>query len=106
MKIPKRNPLVRNQAERLTKFVVDRTLSAQGRIRPTMKFKKLAKVSVKAPNDKKFREYKIRNKKQISTPNVWIERRKFRLDFPSEVQTIQRFKKSAAFKKLLGRKKK
>jgi len=101
-----KQPLIEQQARALAQRTADRTIAASARIRPTMKYKKLAKISVKAPKKEKFREYKIRKGKKIATPNTWIEKRKYRLDTPKETQTLKAYKKSAAFKKLLTRSKK
>ena len=94
------------QAEALAKYTADRTLGASARIIPTNKVMKLTNVSVPKVREDKFRGFKIRKGKRIATPNVWIEKRKFRLDHPNEKQTIQRFRKSKVFKRILGGRKK
>jgi len=101
-----KQPLIEQQAKALAQITADKTIAASARIRPTTKYKKLAKISVKAPKQEKFRDYKIRKGQKIPIPNQWIEKRKYRLDTPKEKQTIQEFKKSAAFKKLLRSRKK
>lgn len=86
-------PLTKVKARDSMAFFVDRTLSATGKI---VRAKKIAKKPlIKIPrnyfknNSLKFREFKIRKGKKIPTPNIFIEKRKKRLDTPGERKRIK-----------------
>jgi len=92
-----KKPLRKKEAEKLAKFVTDETISASARVRQANKPAVMDLVRSFAINNK-FRDFKIRNGKKIPQKNLWIEKRKFRLDRPLETRTLQEFKKSAKFK--------
>ena len=47
----------------------------------------------------KFRDFTIRKGRRIPTPNQYIEKRRFRLDSPTEIRNIQAAKRRAPTKK-------
>ena len=91
-------PVVKKKAGDIAAFFVDRTLSATGLIKKTDK--KAQKPKLKVPADyldkniRKFRFFKIRKGERIPLKNMFIEKRKFRLDKPNESQTIQKLRKT------------
>ncbi len=95
------------QARSVARLVVDRTLSAQHKIKIVDNPKKVRKARIFRFKKDKFRDFKRRGKKRIPLSNFGeIERRKFRLDTPNETQTIQKFRKSKKFKSLFKVKRK
>ena len=92
--------LKRQQAEALAKTVTDKTIGASARIVPSRKSPTKKQIISSLMLGNKFRDYKISKGKKVPMKDQWIEKRKFRLDTPSEVQTLKSFKKSQEFKRL------
>ncbi len=90
-------PVTKKKARDISAFFVDRTLSATGIIRRSSKSARKPKLKVPAnyfdKNIKKFRTFRKQKGKQIPLKNMFIEKRKFRLDQKNERQTIQQLRK-------------
>ena len=100
-KIQPKKPLRKREAEKLAKLVTDSTIHATARITPTSKTPALDLIRG-INRDRKFRDYKIRGGQKVPMENTWIEHRRFRLDDPREVRTLQEFKRSSQFKDAFG----
>ena len=92
--------LRRNQAEALSKLVTDKTIGASARIVQSGKKPTKKQIISSFTLGNKFRDFKISKGKKVPLKDRWIEKRAFRLDTPSEVQTLKSFKKTAGFKNL------
>jgi len=94
-------PLTQSQAKDLQSYIVDTSLSARGKIRPSNKPIKKSKLNIPTGyygrTRNKYRDYMKKGKKKIKLKDEWIEHRKHRLDIKNESQSIQ-----AARRKLLG----
>ena len=116
VKVSGSKPHTKRSALSLGSRIVDKTLSAQFKIQPVTQTKiirgkkgkvKTAKVfkandlvreeGYFSLNQNKFREYKIRNKQKITTPQKFIERKEYRLDSPGETGRIQRARNVSIF---------
>jgi len=84
-------PLPRESALSSVARYIDVNISSQGRIKPVRQQPaQIYSDDYYEKNKFKFREYKIRKGVRIATtPTHIIEKRKYRLDYPSEVQQIQ-----------------
>lgn len=94
-------PYLKSEAIKLAKHTADRTISASARIKPTNKEPAKDILSLMV-NNRKFRDYAIRGGSKIPLENTWIEKRTHRLDVKNEVQTLQQYKKSAAYKNIFS----
>ena len=98
--------LSKEDAKDLGLFTTDNILAASFRLKKA-KGKPTAKDIVKSMGlELKFRDYKINKGKKIPLKDNFIEKRKYRLDTPNEVQTLQKFRKSAQFKNIFRTNKK
>ncbi len=90
-----KKPLTKRAAEDLAAEVVDKTLSATGKVKeikkPLKSLPKDLQTGFSTFNRFKFRSFRTNRKGEKTTDlpkGVFIERRKFRLDTPSEVKEI------------------
>ena len=103
VKLNPKRPLLKEEAVKLAKITADNTIHATSRVRQVNKKPLMDRIKG-IVQGKKFRDYRISGGKQIPLKDKWIEKRKYRLDIPNEVRTIQQYKKTAEFKKLLTKK--
>jgi hypothetical protein len=102
-----KDPMSLAHAKALAGLAVDRTLSAQFKLKKVTNPKKVIKIKPPKFPEKKFRSFKRRGDKRIPLSDFGhIERRKHRLDKKNETQTIQQFKRRKAYKSLFKRRKK
>ncbi len=97
-------PATKRRAQDAMAWLVDRTLSAKGRIIKSRKPARFLQLNIPKgyfnSTQGKFREFKIRGGKRIPTPNTWIEKRgKPRLDTFSERKRIRGFQELARLRK-------
>lgn len=91
-----------SQAQRLMAFTIDRSLAASGRLVKTNKVP--VKSNFGVVDLGKFRNYSLRKGKRKPLANFGlIEEPKHRLDYPSEVKSLQAFKRSKQFNSFLNR---
>jgi len=90
-------PVTKKTALNQSAFFVDKTLSATGFIKKTDKIAKKPKIKVPrgyfGKTQEKYRTFRISKGKKIDLKNMFIEKRKFRLDAKRERQTIQQLRK-------------
>ena len=111
-----KKPMTKEGALDLMSEKVDRNISARGRIVAKTKMIKVEGKKKGVPvvkkygvmelgegtgyyedNSYKFREYRVKKKRKITTPMQFIEKSAYRLDMPSEVKKIQRERRMSDF---------
>jgi len=92
--IPFATNLSKGEASRLGEFNISRNLLRTFKISKTGGYKDAFEVDIPATPDKLlYREYKIKNKKQIYTPNIFIQKTRDLLQTPEEKKLIQYMRK-------------
>ncbi len=97
-------PTTKERARDAMAWLVDRTLSAKGRIikakRPARRLQLNIPKGYFGATQNKFRQFKIQQGKIIPTPNTWVEKRgRPRLDTLSEKKRIKGFQELARLRK-------
>ena len=83
-------PLSKDKAERLRDYIIDQTLSRQGRIKPTKKTAEEPQIKVPKTDEKRFRDFKqVKGERKKLPQGQVIEKAKFSLSQRREKKGIR-----------------